>query len=323
MAATVAPAIAGATVAATDSPPISDPSEGFQGPLPLVGSRGQSPWPSFASPDCSGGRDDTAAVSPGESLARLWVQVSPRAEPVLWAYGLRRAGSKWPTWAWVARVPGRSVVWFPTVGSSRIAEAVARETSAWRTGGDAALSGASGRILWEYGLRRRGSKSLTGELAAGARGWRMAPGCWHCRTSGGAVVPAASRRPALRCVVATGIVAAGQGQVGSPPVDRRRPVGVALGDLVASASQNISTAEAETICIKGPGVLGKCYYHFRRSMGDVRATDRRACRATIRVPSLRQASRLFNMGKRGGLRDHGDANGVMAATEIADRLVNS
>ena len=138
----------------------------------------------------------------------------------LWVYGLRRAGSKWTTWVQVAGARGRSMIWFPTVGSSRIADSVTRGPSAWRADVGAISSAARGPVLWAYGLRRRGSKSVTEALVAGARERRMAPAAWHCRTSAGAIVPAAPRRPAVRCPVAAGFVGAGQGQVGSRPEDR-------------------------------------------------------------------------------------------------------
>jgi hypothetical protein len=110
-------------------------------------------------------------------------------------------------------------------------------------------------VLWAYALRRAESKSLTGALVAGARARRMAPGSWHRRTSGGAVLPAAGRTLALHGAAAEGFGGSGQAQVGSPPDDRAWPISVALGERRADVSERNSTAAAETSCIEGPGTL--------------------------------------------------------------------
>jgi hypothetical protein len=203
----------------------------------------------------------------------------------LWACGLRRGESKWAIWAAPAHARGRRMVWFPTAGSSRIADGVTRGPSAWRTDVGAISSAAGGpvlwvpvlwvsvlwvsvlwvsvlwvsvlwvSVLWAYASWRRGSKSLTGALVAGARGRRMAPAPRRRRTCGRAVAPAAGHKAALRCADAAESVGAGQGEVGSPPDDGRCPFSVALGGRVASASENILGAAAETSCIEGPGSL--------------------------------------------------------------------
>jgi len=78
----------------------------------------------------------------------------------------------------------------------------------------------------------------------------MAPAPWHCRAAGGAAVPAAARKPALRCAAAAGFVGAGQGQVGRPPDDRARAVIVPLAERVAGASENMSRAALKRVASK-------------------------------------------------------------------------
>jgi len=90
---------------------------------------------------------------------------------VLWAYGLRRAVSTHPTGAQVARAWRRSMAWRAMPGAGRIADGVRRRPAARRA--KTASSGASGRILWAYGLRRAGSQWPTRARVAPARGRSM------------------------------------------------------------------------------------------------------------------------------------------------------
>jgi len=66
------------------------------------------------------------------------------------------------------------MVRFPTVGLSRIADGITRGAAAERGGADAAWSGASGPVLWVYGLRRAESERPTWAQVAGVWGTLMA-----------------------------------------------------------------------------------------------------------------------------------------------------
>jgi hypothetical protein len=113
---------------------------------------------------------------------------------ILWAYALRRAGSKWPTPTAVAGVRRRLVAWFLAVGSSRIAAGVTRGPAAWRAVADAASSGTSGRDLWAYGLRRAGLEWPTRAEGARAQG---RPTVWFRTVGSSRIADGVTRGPAV------------------------------------------------------------------------------------------------------------------------------
>ena len=240
----------------------------------------------------------------------------------LWAYGFRRGESECRIWARIGRAPGRSTVWFLTVGSPRMADGVTCGTAALRAAAGAASSDAGGPVLWAYGSRRCGSKSLTGALVAGARGRRMAPG--PCVATPAAALlcplPGASRSCAVRLQQDLSVRA--KGRLAARPtigVCRSSPRWVIGWQARRRKFRGrwLKRVASNVLCVR----FKLIYLTSVHRAGAMRAADRCALSATTRVLPLRQASRFCNRKKAGGRGRSWRRERCRPAVRIPDRRI--